>query len=438
VTQRIVIFVGPSLPADEVQRAIARIPAEVIVQPPVQQGDMLRIAELKPTCVAIVDGVFFQVPSVTHKEILFTLERGVRVLGAASLGALRAAELDVFGMQGVGEIYRMYKHGIIDGDDEVAVMHGNAEDGYVAYSEPLVSVRHNLRRAQHRGIISGKTARSVIQAGKQLHFTRRTYRGILRAAVATVPEAEMQALERFLDAEAEDLKRADALELLELLATEPSASASSVPTVHRTVYAHLAHREYAGRTYGGSYLSDAFVLSMVKLLSPRAVRLRRRAAFRCIASAQATAACSTRQLINEVAQRHGIEPRLLLTAPRMQPGIPWDTALLREAADSGEFEAMLELAARVQCFAETTRNAMPGLLESLSLERLEAWAANKWAIEHHRLGRHLVLRGFSSYREFADVARLVYVEEWLNDAAFAQQDRLERVVRAAGVALEVR
>ena len=178
--------------------------------------------------MAIIDGVFFQVPSVTHKEILFTLEAGVRVLGAASLGALRAAELDAFGMHGVGEIYRMYKRGVIDGDDEVAVMHGNAEDGYVAYSEPLVNVRHNLRRAQQRGIISGTTARAIIQAGKRLHFTRRTYRGILSAASANVVEAELHALEGFLSTDAEDLKRVDALALLERLATEAAAFASSL------------------------------------------------------------------------------------------------------------------------------------------------------------------------------------------------------------------
>ena len=79
---------------------------------------------------------------------------------------------------------------------------------------------------------------------------------------------------------------------------------------------------------------------------------------------------------------------------------------------------------------------MPGLLESLSLERLERWAADRWAIDPARLGHQLVLRGFSSYREFADVARLVYADEWLNDAAFAQQYRLEGVVGSARVAFE--
>src|SRR5215208_3137160 len=98
----------------------------MIMLPPVQQGDLLRIAELAPTYVCIVDGAFFHVPSVTHKEILLTLERGVGVLGAASLGALRAAELDGFGMEGTGAIYRLYKSGKIDGDDEVAVLHAPA------------------------------------------------------------------------------------------------------------------------------------------------------------------------------------------------------------------------------------------------------------------------------------------------------------------------
>jgi hypothetical protein len=340
-------------------------------------------------------------------------------------------------MEGVGDIYRMYRDGVIDGDDEVAVMHGNAEDGYAAYTEPLVSVRHNVRRAHHRAIISGKTARAVIRAGKQLHFTRRTYRGILQAASANVAPAELQALERFLTTDAEDLKRVDALALLELLASPSPTSLSSRPTVHRTVYAHLAMREYAGRTCDGSYVSDAFVLSLVKLLSPRAVRLRRRAALRCIASESPVEARSTRQLIDAVAKAHGVAPRLLLTAPRMQPGIPWDTALLREATDSGDFEVMLPHAARLQGFAEATSKAMPGLLESLSLERLESWATNKWAIAPARLGHHLVLRGFSSYREFVDVARLVYADEWLNDAAFAQQHRLEGVVGGAGAALKV-
>src|SRR5688572_6519863 len=180
--KRLFLFVGPSLCGTDLPELCRGIDAEVHVLPPIQQGDLLRL-NLDATCaVGIIDGRFFQVPAVTHKEILLTLERGVRVLGASSLGALRAAELDVFGMQGVGETYRMYKRGAIDGDDEVALVHAEAADGYVSLSEPLVNVRYNLQLARQRGIISRRTASTVLAHAQRVHFTQRTYGSVLRSA----------------------------------------------------------------------------------------------------------------------------------------------------------------------------------------------------------------------------------------------------------------
>src|SRR5688572_32760283 len=51
---------------------------------------------------------------------------GVRVFGAASMGALRAAELQPFGMIGVGQVFQAYRRGHLTDDDEVAVAHGPA------------------------------------------------------------------------------------------------------------------------------------------------------------------------------------------------------------------------------------------------------------------------------------------------------------------------
>ena len=169
---RVCVFVGPSArPGD-----FDGLDAEVTLLPPIQQGDLLRLAERKPDVIAIVDGYFFQVPSVLHKEIMLALENGARVLGAASLGALRAAELYPFGMEGVGAIYRMYRRGTIDGDDEVAVLHTNAADGFRALSEPLVSMRYNLRQAVGCGIISPRAAAGAVRSLAQLHFSKRTHR----------------------------------------------------------------------------------------------------------------------------------------------------------------------------------------------------------------------------------------------------------------------
>ena len=56
------------------------------------------------------------------KKIMHLIDSGVTVIGAASMGALRAAELDAYGMLGVGRIYQMYASGEICGDDEVATL----------------------------------------------------------------------------------------------------------------------------------------------------------------------------------------------------------------------------------------------------------------------------------------------------------------------------
>jgi hypothetical protein len=109
------LFVGPSLP-DATRLAED---TDIHVAPPVAGGNLLRLTAASGDVVGIVDGHFHQTHAVRHKEILALLGRGVRVLGAASIGALRAAELDRFGMEGIGEIYRNYRDGVLEADDEV-------------------------------------------------------------------------------------------------------------------------------------------------------------------------------------------------------------------------------------------------------------------------------------------------------------------------------
>ena len=61
--------------------------------------------------IGVIDGYFEVVPTVWHKEILWAMSQGIHVYGAASIGALRAAELAEFGMNGVGQIYQQYRSG---------------------------------------------------------------------------------------------------------------------------------------------------------------------------------------------------------------------------------------------------------------------------------------------------------------------------------------
>ena len=272
---------------DDVHAACSQIHAQVVVLPPIQQGDILRMSHDLPSVIAIVDGYFFQVPSVLHKEILFALERGVRVVGAASLGALRAAELDVFGMEGIGTIFEMYKRGTIDGDDEVAVLHGGPEDGYRPLTEPLVNVRYNLQRARRERSISAPTARIALRAAGQMHFTERSLRALLdRLAGEEIPARELPALRRALQDEAVDLKRQDALLLLRRLA-ERSRGEQSWPEVGTTRLNRTSHylkyqRQYVGRCADGEAVPDADVLAFEQVLSPTFPALFRRVARRCL------------------------------------------------------------------------------------------------------------------------------------------------------------
>ena len=121
MTPAAVVFLGPTLTLDE-----GRAVLDAQYLPPAGHGDVLRAALRRPRVIAIVDGVFERQPAVWHKEILFALSKGIHVYGAASMGALRAAELDEFGMRGIGEVYRAYADGTLEDDDEVAVAHADA------------------------------------------------------------------------------------------------------------------------------------------------------------------------------------------------------------------------------------------------------------------------------------------------------------------------
>lgn len=209
------VFLGPTLPVHEARRYLD---AEYL--PPVAQGDVLRLLDRAPRAIAIVDGYFELVPSVWHKEILLALEAGVHVFGAASMGALRAAELDVFGMKGVGEIYRWYASGRIEDDDEVAVVQGPAEHEYRELSDAMVNVRDRCRSAAKNGVVSKRVAERFVGIAKALFYPDRRWRRIFEEArAAGVGERDVQAMAAYLEREkAPSLKARDAIALLEHLA----------------------------------------------------------------------------------------------------------------------------------------------------------------------------------------------------------------------------
>ena len=202
----IVVFLGPSL-----DRATAEGVLSADYRPPARRGDVFRAAEEGARIIGIIDGVFFQDSAVGHKEVLAVLEMGVFVVGASSMGALRAAELARFGMEGVGEIFRLYRDGVLISDDEVALIFDPIS--YAPLSEPLVNVRENVRAARERGAIDAVSAEKILAAGSSLYFPKRSYDRIIEAA--DLDGGNQEGFSSFLRNERRDLKREDALRALE-------------------------------------------------------------------------------------------------------------------------------------------------------------------------------------------------------------------------------
>src|ERR1700733_13907783 len=117
------IFLGPSLPISDARSLLA----DAVYHPPAEQGDLLAtVARDGAEIIGLVDGTFHQNLSVWHNEICYLLSQGITIFGASSIGALRAVETARFGMIGVGQVYEWYRDGVITCDDEVALLHADA------------------------------------------------------------------------------------------------------------------------------------------------------------------------------------------------------------------------------------------------------------------------------------------------------------------------
>jgi ribosomal protein S12 methylthiotransferase accessory factor len=222
---RPVVFAGPTIPADAVA---ARLDTEV--RPPAAQGDLAVAAAGRPAAVVLIDGAYQGVPAVWHKEVLWALARGVPVYGAASMGALRAAELADFGMVGVGAVVEGLRSGDIVADDEVAVAHAGADDGFAPLSVALVDIRATLDAAVAAGVVAAPDAVAVAEAARALFYPQRVWPAVLAAARRCgLPPEPAAALGAWVAGNAVSVKRADAEAVLDRVRRDLASGAAAPP-----------------------------------------------------------------------------------------------------------------------------------------------------------------------------------------------------------------
>ncbi|MDN5845477.1 MAG: hypothetical protein L0H53_04290 [Candidatus Nitrosocosmicus sp.] len=209
VSSKPIIFLGPSLSREKAKKIL-----DADYRLPAKKGDLLQLILKEVNIVGLVDGYFLQDYPPTPIEVYnLVRKRTVKVFGSSSLGALRAVELGKYGMIGIGKIFRLFRDGLLDSDDEVAVTFTD----YTNYkSEALIDIRYNLFLAQKCKIIDNRTGRSILKVSKQTYFPYRTYEDILDKCKLKYPEISLQ-LESFKDYilnNKKSLKERDAVRLL--------------------------------------------------------------------------------------------------------------------------------------------------------------------------------------------------------------------------------
>jgi len=202
----IAVFLGPSLRRD---RATAQLAANYY--PPARMGDVYRLIGSGVRTIVLIDGLFHGAAAVWHRELLEALGHGMDVFGAASMGALRAAELHTYGMTGVGTVFEWLRDGVIDGDDEVALLHADADAGFRVLSEPLVNVRYRAQQGYDQGQISRAQCDALVALAKAMPFMERTQRRLLESDLVRAWAPETQAQLRMMFASPSgDVKALDA------------------------------------------------------------------------------------------------------------------------------------------------------------------------------------------------------------------------------------
>jgi len=233
MTGRTVVFLGPTLPREDASRIL-----DAIYQPPAAQGDVVRaVMAFEADTIVLIDGVFAKAPAVRHKEIIWALSRGVRIYGAASMGALRAAELHCLGMRGYGVVYRWYRATPLADDDEVAVAMMPAELGSQPLSEALFDIRMTLKRAERHGLITAVMRKLIENTARDMHFIDRTYQNLFQRVRNLLPSddaAVLHLLDKWVKQHAVRQKRQDAIGLLRHVATRTSTAPVEVASFRMT------------------------------------------------------------------------------------------------------------------------------------------------------------------------------------------------------------
>ena len=279
---RVFCLRGPTISPEEVRGILP----SAVVHPPAANGDLFRLGAQPGDVVLIIDGYYFNRLPVRHREVRAIIEAGVIVIGASSIGALRAAELNAFGMLGVGAIYRLYRDRVITGDDEVCVLHASEEFGFAPQSDALINMRVTFRDAVRRRILSPSEAGLLTEVARTRAFWQRQYRGVINAATERgLAEATARAFLDHLASIRRDVKHEDALRALRFVRDRRwrhIAPAAAIPRAPDVFDIRVWREEANEFQHTDGPLREHVVMGAAQMLACDYPRLHHRVALECL------------------------------------------------------------------------------------------------------------------------------------------------------------
>jgi hypothetical protein len=209
-----IVFIGPSLDIEKARKIF-----NADYRPPAKKGDFLSLLSCinddDRIIVGLVDGLFLQdYPPSPIEVFQLLVKKNMLVLGGASLGALRAVELEKYGMVGIGKIFELYKKNKIAADDEVAVTF--AAENQQLQSEAMIDIRYNLFIALRKGVIDKNTKRAAVKVAKSIYFPHRNYEYIIDETKREYPlfSDYLESFRSYISKNRQSLKEKDAIKLV--------------------------------------------------------------------------------------------------------------------------------------------------------------------------------------------------------------------------------
>jgi hypothetical protein len=206
-SMKTIVFFGPSIAAAEVGRLAAATHA-----PPIKRGDLAAVDGYD--VIVILDGEFGQNRSVSPKEILAVLDGGKTVIGASSMGALRASELDRCGMIGVGWVYDHFRGCAVRRDADAALVYSPLD--FKPMTVPMVDIEYWMERTSAAGLIGNRERALLLKAARNIFFADRTLDRLMGSLRRAIGGDTLEALLAFSGGTIPSVKTADAAEAIRL------------------------------------------------------------------------------------------------------------------------------------------------------------------------------------------------------------------------------